>query len=212
MPVRSLRIATRKSLLALIQSSIVKKSLEKLYPDLSITIIPVITTGDQLLEQSLSNIGGKGLFIKEIEQALLENRADIAVHSMKDIPVQLTPDLEFTAFLSREDARDVFISNEYKQLSEMPSNSVVGTASLRREGMIKCLHPAVQIKLLRGNIDTRLAKLERQDYNAIILAAAGLHRLGLAAHIQAYFSLEESLPAVGQGIIGIQCRTQDKKY
>lgn len=206
-----LRIATRKSQLALCQAELVKQALLKHFPDLEISFVPLSTSGDQLLAEPLAAIGGKGLFIKEIEEALLDNRADIAVHSMKDMPVQITPHLEIPAYLEREDPRDVLVSLKYKHLSDIPSNNKIGTASLRRQNMVKYHYPHLITETLRGNVNTRLSKLDDGLYDAIILAAAGLKRLGLTDRIQSYFSITESLPAVGQGIIGVQCRENDDK-
>ncbi len=204
-----LRIATRKSQLALCQAELVKQALLSHFPDLIINLVPLSTSGDQLLAEPLAAIGGKGLFIKEIEEALLDNRADIAVHSMKDMPVQITPNLDIPAYLEREDPRDVLVSLKYKYLSDMPSNSKIGTASLRRQSMVKHFHPNLITETLRGNVVTRLSKLDAGQYDALILAAAGLKRLGLTDRIQSYFSITDSLPAVGQGIIGVQCREND---
>lgn len=206
---KPLRIATRKSQLALCQAELAKQALLKYFPDLDISFVPLSTSGDQLLAQPLAAIGGKGLFIKEIEEALLDNRADIAVHSMKDMPVQITPNLEMAAYLEREDPRDVLVSLKYKHLADIPAHSKVGTASLRRQNMVKYSYPHLITETLRGNVNTRLSKLDDGLYDAIILAAAGLKRLELTDRIQSYFSITESLPAIGQGIIGIQCREND---
>jgi hydroxymethylbilane synthase len=207
----NLRIATRQSPLALKQAELVKSALEKFHPHLKISLVPLTTQGDKLLDQHLASLGGKGLFIKELEHALLEEKADIAVHSMKDMPVQLTPDLEMSAFMERDDPRDVLVSIQYKKLIDIPLHHKIGTASLRRQGMIKYHRSDLITETLRGNVNTRLSKLDDGNYSGIILAAAGLHRLGFQNRIQHYFSPEESLPAVGQGIIGIQCRKNDKK-
>lgn len=205
-----LRITTRQSPLALKQADTVKRLLEKLYPKLRIELIPLTTQGDQMLNHSLSAVGGKGLFIKELEQALLEDRADIAVHSMKDMPVQITRGLQIAVYLEREDPRDALVSPHYQTLSELPANSKIGTASLRRQGMVRFHRPDLNTELLRGNVNTRLSKLDDGNYDAIILAVAGLNRLGYSHRIQHYFSPEESLPAISQGVMGIQCRSQDK--
>jgi hydroxymethylbilane synthase len=206
---KSLRIATRESQLALKQTDIVKNAILKHFPDCEITLVPLTTTGDQLLDRSLATVGGKGLFIKELEKALLDNRADIAVHSTKDIPAEIDSAFCLPAFLEREDPRDAFVSVKYNSLAELPKGSIVGTASPRRGSMLKRHRPDIEIKLLRGNMITRLKKLEDGEYHAIILAAAGLKRLDLESRIKHYFSLEESLPAVGQGIIAIECRQND---
>ncbi len=206
---KSLRIATRESQLALKQTDIVKNAILKHFPDCEIILVPLTTTGDQLLDRSLATVGGKGLFIKELEKALLDNRADIAVHSTKDIPAEIDPTFCLPAFLEREDPRDAFVSSKYKSLADLPSQAVVGTASPRRSSMLKRLRSDIEIKLLRGNMITRLKKLATGEYDAIILAAAGLKRLNLESQIKHYFSLDESLPAVGQGIIAIECRAND---
>lgn len=206
---KSLRIATRESQLALKQTDIVKEAILKHFPDCEIILVPLTTTGDQLLDRSLATVGGKGLFIKELEKALLDNRADIAVHSAKDIPAEIDPAFALPAFLERDDPRDAFASVKYDSLSALPPGSIVGTASPRRSSMIKRLRPDLEIKLLRGNVITRLKKLEAGDYDGIVLAAAGIKRLGLEDNIKQYFSLDESLPAVGQGIIAVECRQDD---
>jgi hydroxymethylbilane synthase len=206
---KSLRIATRESMLALKQTDIVKNAILKHFPDCEITLVPLTTLGDQLLDQSLATVGGKGLFIKELEKALLDNRADIAVHSTKDIPTEITENLHIAAFLEREDPRDAFVSVKYAHLSTLPAGAIVGTASPRRASMIKRFRPDIEIKLLRGNVITRLKKLESGEYDGIVLAAAGLKRLDLQDQVKHYFSLEESLPAVGQGVIAIECREND---
>jgi hydroxymethylbilane synthase len=207
---KSLHIATRKSPLALCQAALVKQALLKHFPALEIIFVLLTTTGDRILSQPLADIGGKGLFIKEIETALLTHQADIAVHSMKDMPVEITAGLEMAAYLEREDPRDVLVSLKYKKLADIPPGSKIGTASLRRQNMLRQFRQDWVIEVIRGNVDTRLSKLETQHYDAIILAAAGLHRLNLSHCIQQYFSIDESLPAIGQGIIGVQCREGDK--
>jgi hydroxymethylbilane synthase len=205
-----LRIATRESQLAIRQTELVKEALLRYQPQMTIELVSMVTSGDKLLEHPLATAGGKGMFVKELEIALLENRADIAVHSMKDMPVSCAEGLEIAVYLERDDPRDVFVSNHYNQVKELPKNAKVGTASLRRGAIIKHQRPDVNIELLRGNVNTRLKKLDEGNYDAIILAAAGLHRLGLDSRINYYFSPEESLPAIGQGIIGVECRTNDK--
>ncbi|WP_375056503.1 hydroxymethylbilane synthase [Zobellella sp. DQSA1] len=206
---RIIRIATRKSLLALWQAHYVKDRLEQLYPDVTVELVPMTTQGDVLLDTPLSKIGGKGLFIKELEQAMLDGRADIAVHSMKDVPVEFPAGLGLTVICEREDPRDAFVSNQYQSLDQLPAGAVVGTASLRRECQIRARRPDLQIKTLRGNVQTRLRKLDEGEYDAIILAAAGLKRLELEARIACLLSPDESLPANGQGAVGIECRLDD---
>ena len=199
-------IASRESLLAMWQAKHIKKRLGELYPQTEINILGMTTRGDQILDQSLSKIGGKGLFIKELEQALEDGRADIAVHSMKDMPMNVPEGFSLAAITEREDPRDAFVSNRYKNLNELPSGSVVGTSSLRRESQLHAQFPHLQVQPLRGNVQTRLRKLDEGQYAAIILAAAGLKRLELSDRITALLSPEQSLPAVGQGALGIECR------
>lgn len=206
---RTIRIATRKSLLALWQAHYVKERLEALHQDVTVELVPMTTKGDVLLDTPLSKIGGKGLFIKELEQAMLDGRADIAVHSMKDVPVEFPEGLGLTVICKREDPRDAFVSNHYKTLAELPAGAVVGTASLRRECQIRARYPELNIKTLRGNVQTRLRKLDDGEYDAIILAAAGLKRLELDERIAGLLSPEDSLPANGQGAVGIECRLDD---
>ncbi|MGO4999957.1 hydroxymethylbilane synthase [Oceanisphaera sp. W20_SRM_FM3] len=206
---RTIRIATRKSLLALWQAHFVKEQLELLHPHITVELVPMTTQGDVLLDTPLAKIGGKGLFIKELEQAMLEGRADIAVHSMKDVPVEFPEGLGLTVICEREDARDAFVSNNYTHLEQLPAGAVVGTASLRRECQIRARYPHLEIKVLRGNVQTRLRKLDDGEYDAIILAAAGLKRLELEERIAGLMSPEDSLPANGQGAVGIECRLDD---
>lgn len=206
---RIIRIATRKSLLALWQANHVKDRLEQLHPDVTVELVPMTTKGDVLLDTPLSKIGGKGLFIKELEQAMLDGRADIAVHSMKDVPVEFPEGLGLTVICEREDPRDAFVSNQYPGLEALPAGAVVGTASLRRECQIRARRPDLVVKTLRGNVQTRLRKLDESEYDAIILAAAGLKRLELEDRITGLLSPEESLPANGQGAVGIECRLDD---
>jgi hydroxymethylbilane synthase len=206
---RIIRIATRKSLLALWQANHVKDRLEQLHPDVTVELVPMTTKGDVLLDTPLSKIGGKGLFIKELEQAMLDGRADIAVHSMKDVPVEFPEGLGLTVICEREDPRDAFVSNQYPGLEALPAGAVVGTASLRRECQIRARRPDLVVKTLRGNVQTRLRKLDEGEYDAIILAAAGLKRLELEDRITGLLSPEESLPANGQGAVGIECRLDD---
>ena len=200
-----LRIATRRSRLALWQAEHVKARLEALHPGLRIELLALSTRGDELLEVSLAKAGGKGLFVKELETAMAEGRADIAVHSMKDVPAELPPGFVLAAILARDDPRDAFVSLMHASLAALPAGAVLGTSSLRRQAQIAARHPALEIRPLRGNVETRIAKLERGEYAAIVLAAAGLKRLGLAARIRSTLSIEESLPAAGQAALGIEC-------
>ena len=202
---RTLRIATRRSRLALWQAEHVKAWLERLHPGLRVELVPMSTRGDELLDATLAKAGGKGLFVKELEHALAEGRADLAVHSMKDVPVELPPGFVLAAITEREDPRDALVSAGYASLAELPAGAVVGTSSLRRQAQIAERHPGLEIRPLRGNLDTRLAKLDRGEYAAIVLAAAGLKRLGLAARIRCLLTTEESLPAAGQAALGIEC-------
>jgi len=201
-------IASRESALALWQAEFIKRWLIELYPQSEISILGMTTRGDQILNISLSKIGGKGLFIKELEQAMAEGRADIAVHSMKDLPMNMPPGFALAAIAEREDPRDAFVSNHYKSLDALPAGSVVGTSSLRRESQLRAHFPYLQVQPLRGNVQTRLRKLDEGQYAAIILAAAGLKRLGLADRITTVLSPELSLPAVGQGALGIECLSE----
>lgn len=205
-----LKIATRQSPLALWQADFVKSELEKYYPHLQIELVPIITKGDVILDSPLAKIGGKGLFVKELEQALLEERADIAVHSMKDIPMELPNGLTLAVICKREDPRDAFVSNKYQNLISLPLGAIVGTSSLRRQCQLKALRPDLTILSLRGNVGTRLNKLDNGNYDAIILAAAGLIRLQLTERISSFIEPEQLLPAVGQGAIGIECRMNDE--
>jgi hydroxymethylbilane synthase len=207
MSARRLVIATRRSRLALWQAEHVKARLEALHNGLAVELLPLSTRGDELLDQRLDTVGGKGLFIKELETAMLEGRADLAVHSMKDVPADLPPGFEIAAILGREDPRDAFVSNQVRRLAELKKNSVLGTSSLRRAAQIRERQPDIELKLLRGNVETRLAKLDRGEYDAIVLAVAGLVRLGLAARIGERLEPEASLPAPGQGALGIECMT-----
>lgn len=206
-----LRIATRKSPLALQQANHVGDQLKKLWPDLEVELVPMTTQGDQLLDKKLLHFGGKGLFVKELEHALLENRADIAVHSMKDVPANLPEGLELFTICKRDNPFDAFISLKFKNLDEMPAGNVIGTASLRRQAQILAYRPDLKVETLRGNIHTRLNKLQQHEYDAIILACAGLERMGMTNRIQQTISSTMMLPACGQGAIGIECRSQDEK-
>lgn len=198
-----LRIATRQSPLALWQANFVKDALEQRFPELSVELVTMVTKGDIILDTPLAKIGGKGLFVKELELALLENRADLAVHSMKDVPMTFPEGLGLAVICEREDPRDAFVSNHYANLDELPVGAVVGTSSLRRQCQLKATYPHLDVKSLRGNVGTRLSKLDNGEYDAIILASAGLIRLGLAERIRSFISTEQSLPAAGQGAVGI---------
>lgn len=205
MSARRLVIATRRSRLALWQAEHVKARLEGLHKDLAVELLPLSTRGDELLDQRLDTVGGKGLFIKELETALADGRAELAVHSMKDVPADLPPGFEIAAILSREDPRDAFVSNKVRKLADLTKNAVLGTSSLRRAAQVKERRPDIELKLLRGNVETRLAKLDRGEYDAIVLAVAGLVRLGLTARIGERLEPDTSLPAPGQGAMGIEC-------
>jgi hydroxymethylbilane synthase len=198
-------IATRRSRLALWQAEHVQARLEALAPGLRVELLALSTRGDELLEVSLAKAGGKGLFVKELEAALAEGRADLAVHSMKDVPVELPGGFALAAITAREDPRDAFVSVRYPSLAALPAGAAVGTSSLRRQAQIAERYPALEVRPLRGNLDTRLAKLDRGDYQGIVLAAAGLRRLGLEARIRSYLPVEESLPAPGQAALGVEC-------
>lgn len=206
---RTVRIATRKSALALWQANTVKACLEQAHPGLQVSLVPMVSRGDKLLDSPLAKIGGKGLFVKELETALLEGEADIAVHSMKDVPMDFPEGLGLYCICEREDPRDAFVSNTFANLAALPKGSVVGTSSLRRQAQLLARRPDLQIRFLRGNVNTRLAKLDAGEYDAIILAAAGLIRLGFEDRIRDNLTTQDSLPAGGQGAIGIECRTAD---
>lgn len=206
---KTLKIATRQSPLALWQANFVKDRLEQLHSHLTVELVPMVTKGDVILDSPLAKIGGKGLFVKELEHALLEKRADIAVHSMKDVPMSFPEGLGLYVICKREDPRDAFVSNTYCTLSDLPQGAIVGTSSLRRQCQLKQLRPDLDIHSLRGNVGTRLSKLDAGEYDAIILASAGLIRLGLAKRISSFIETEQSLPAAGQGAVGIECRTDD---
>ena len=204
-----IRIATRQSPLALWQAEYVADLLKQQFPDLDTELVKMVTRGDKILDAPLAKVGGKGLFVKELEQGMLEGNADIAVHSMKDVPVEFPEGLHLAAILQREDPTDAFVSNRYASLSELPENARIGTSSLRRQCQIKARFPNAEILSLRGNVNTRLAKLDAGDYDAIILASAGLKRLGMAERITECLPTAVSLPAIGQGAIGIECRSDD---
>lgn len=205
------RIATRKSPLAMWQAYFVKAELERHHPSIEVELVPMSTKGDKILDTPLAKIGGKGLFIKELEVAMLEDRADIAVHSMKDVPMEFPEGLGLHCICQREDPRDAFVSNQYQSLADLPQGAVVGTSSLRRQCQLKAQRPDIKIKDLRGNVNTRLAKLDAGEYDAIILASAGLLRLEMQQRIKAYIEPEQILPAGGQGAVGIECRSNDQQ-
>ncbi|QFI56562.1 hydroxymethylbilane synthase [Aeromonas simiae] len=211
MAARTLRIATRKSPLAMWQANYVKARLEAIHPDLRVELVPMSTQGDKILDTPLAKVGGKGLFVKELETAMLEGRADIAVHSMKDVPVDFPEGLGLHIICEREDPRDAFVSNHFSTLDALPHGAVVGTSSLRRQCQLRAARPDLVIRDLRGNVNTRLAKLDAGEYDAIILAAAGLKRLEMAYRITAFIEPEQSLPANGQGAVGIECRLDDEE-
>lgn len=197
-------IASRESRLAMWQAENVRDRLRVLYPSCDVQILGMTTRGDQILDRALSKVGGKGLFVKELEVAMEEGRADLAVHSLKDVPMELPEGFSLAAILQREDPRDAFVSNQYGSLAELPAGAIVGTSSLRRQALISARFPHLIIKPLRGNLDTRLRKLDDGEYAAIILAAAGLKRLGLPERIKAFLEPTESLPAAGQGAMAIE--------
>ncbi|OZI44536.1 hydroxymethylbilane synthase [Bordetella genomosp. 5] len=199
-------IATRASRLALWQAEHVRDRLRTLYPACEVELLTLTTRGDQILDRTLSKVGGKGLFVKELETALLDGRADLAVHSLKDVPVDLHAPFALSTVLERADPRDAFVSNDYPDLASLPAGAVVGTSSLRRESQIRAQFPHLVVKPLRGNLDTRLGKLDNGDYAAIVLAAAGLERLGLLSRIRGRLDPIDSLPAAGQGALGIEIR------
>lgn len=207
---KPLRIATRESPLALWQAEHVKARLEAAHPGLAVSLVPMTTTGDQLLAGPLSQSGGKGLFVKELEAALLDGRADLAVHSMKDVPAHQPEGLALCAYLEGEDPRDAFVSNHHATLMALPQGARLGTASLRRQVQARRLRPDLQIEVLRGNVGTRLRKLDEGRHDAILLACAGLMRLGLAERIRERLDPETFVPAIGQGIVGIECRAEDR--
>lgn len=209
MPDQLLRIATRESPLALWQAHYVKSRLEAAHPGLQVELLPMTTRGDQILNSPLAMIGGKGLFIKELEVALLDGRADIAVHSMKDVPMEFPEGLGLAAICEREDCRDAFVSNDFASLDELPAGAVVGSSSLRRQCQLRARRPDLVLRDLRGNVNTRLRKLDEGEYQAIILASAGLIRLDMAGRIRQFLPVEVSLPAGGQGAVGIECRNAD---
>ncbi|POP42725.1 hydroxymethylbilane synthase [Superficieibacter electus] len=206
-----LRIATRQSPLALWQAHYVKNRLMACHPGLNVELVPMVTKGDVILDTPLAKVGGKGLFVKELELALLDHRADIAVHSMKDVPVEFPLGLGLVTICERDDPRDAFVSNHHASLDALPVGGVVGTSSLRRQCQIAALRPDLIIRSLRGNVGTRLSKLDNGEYDAIILAVAGLKRLDLESRVRMALPPEMSLPAVGQGAVGIECRMDDDR-
>jgi hydroxymethylbilane synthase len=210
-PSHTLRIATRQSRLALWQAEHVAAKLRAAHPDLAVVLVPMITQGDRVLDRPLAEVGGKGLFIKELELAMQEHRADIAVHSMKDVPSDLPSGMTLASMLTRADPRDAFVSLRYDSFASLPQGARLGTSSPRRQCQLKYARPDLELTTMRGNVDTRLRKLQDGQCDAIILAAAGLHRLGLESRITQYFDYEQSVPAIGQGIIGIECRSDDRR-
>jgi hydroxymethylbilane synthase len=206
---RELTIATRESPLALWQAEYVRDALQSAHPGLSVSLLGMTSRGDKLLDLPLAKVGGKGLFVKELETALLDGSADIAVHSMKDVPMAFPEGLSLGVICEREDPRDAFVSNCFRALEELPAGSVVGTSSLRRECQLRARRPDLEVRFLRGNVNTRLRKLDEGEYDAIILASAGLIRLGFADRIAQSMTVEDSLPAGGQGAVGIELRADD---
>lgn len=205
----TITIATRESPLALWQANWVKSRLEKLHPHLVVKLLGLTTTADALLDIPLADVGGKGLFVKELEEALLQGHADIAVHSMKDVPMEFPEGLYLPVMCERENPHDVLVTNENKNLKTLPKDALIGTSSFRRQSQLKALRPDLNVAPLRGNVQTRLSKLDEGKYTAIILAAAGLIRLDLQSRIRSFLSFDESLPAAGQGVLGIECREND---
>ncbi|MET0004497.1 MAG: hydroxymethylbilane synthase [Candidatus Thiodiazotropha sp.] len=208
---QTITIATRKSPLAMWQAEHVAAELKRVHPDIRVELMGMTTQGDKILDTPLAKIGGKGLFIKELEQGLISGEADIAVHSMKDVPVELPSGLHLPVIMQREDPRDAFVSNRYQSIDQLPQRACVGTSSLRRQCQLAEVRPDLVIKSLRGNVNTRLRKLDDGEYDAIILAAAGLKRLGFEDRITALIGPEQSLPAIGQGAVGIECRVDDPR-
>ncbi|MBT3012615.1 MAG: hydroxymethylbilane synthase [Candidatus Thiodiazotropha sp. (ex Lucina aurantia)] len=208
---QTITIATRKSPLAMWQAEHVAAELKRVHPDIRVELMGMTTQGDKILDTPLAKIGGKGLFIKELEQGLISGEADIAVHSMKDVPVELPSGLHLPVIMQREDPRDAFVSNRYQSIDQLPQRACVGTSSLRRQCQLAEVRPDLVIKSLRGNVNTRLRKLDDGEYDAIILAAAGLKRLGFEDRITALIGPEQSLPAIGQGAVGIECRADDPR-
>jgi len=208
---KEIRIGTRASALALWQAEWVKAELEKNYPDMSVSLTKIKTTGDKILDVPLAQVGGKGLFVKEIEEAMLANEIDIAVHSMKDVPTMFPDGLHLACITKREDARDALLTRNNTKFKDLPQGATIGTSSLRRQAQLMSIRPDFKIQQLRGNVDTRLRKLKEGEFDAIILAAAGVKRLGLAANVSEYIDPQISLPAIGQGALGIECRVDDRE-
>jgi hydroxymethylbilane synthase len=206
-----LRIATRRSKLALWQAEHVMALLRQAHPALPVELVPMSTQGDRVLDRALAEVGGKGLFVKELELAMQDGRADVAVHSMKDVPSELPPGFAIVAVLPRANPLDAFISRRYARFAELPQGARVGTSSPRRQSQLKHARPDLRLELLRGNVDTRLRRLDEGELDAILLACAGLERLGIAHHVTEQLGLDVSLPAVGQGVIGIECRADDER-
>jgi len=207
----TIRVASRKSALALTQTNWVIDSLQQLHPSLTFEVVPIVTRGDRIVDVTLSKVGGKGLFVSEIEESLLNGEADFAVHSLKDVPATLAEGLILGAMPRREDPRDALIAKTAKRFVDLPQGARIGTSSLRRMAQLKRVRPDIDVQPLRGNIDTRLKKLETENLDAIILAAAGLHRMGWKKQISEYLDVDISLPAIGQGILGIECRADDSR-
>ena len=207
---QTVRIATRKSPLALWQAEFVKAELKKFHKGINVELVPMTTRGDKILDTPLAKIGGKGLFVKELELAMLEDRADIAVHSMKDVPMEFPKGLGLSVICEREDPRDAFVSNQFKNIADLPQGASVGTCSLRRQCQLQEKRPDIKILELRGNVQTRLSKLDAGNYDGIILATAGLERLKMRSRISQRIEADWMLPAGGQGAVGIECRTEDK--
>ena len=208
---KPIRIATRKSPLALWQAEEVARQLKRLYPDIQIELVKMKTRGDKFLDAPLAKVGGKGLFVKELEQGMLDGDADIAVHSMKDVPMEFPPGLHLPVIMEREDPRDAFVSNHFANLDKLPADARIGTSSLRRQLQVKAAMPGARLLDLRGNVNSRLQKLDNGEFDAIILASAGLMRLGFEARIRSRIEPEQSLPAIGQGAVGIECREEDDR-
>ena len=211
MPRETLRIATRRSNLALWQAEHIKSELEGHHPDLNVELVGIKTRGDKILDVPLARVGGKALFVKELEEAMLDGRADIAVHSMKDVPMTFPEGLDLVAICERGAPTDAFVSNHYGSVDELPRGAVVGTSSLRRQAQLSAYRPDFEIRTLRGNVNTRLSKLDEGQYDAIVLATSGLQRLGFEQRIRYPIPPEVSLPAVGQGALGIECRNNDRE-
>lgn len=208
---KTIKIGTRASLLAMAQSTNIKNRIEAQYPDVTVELVKIVTKGDKILDVPLAKVGGKGLFVKELEDAMLQNEVDLAVHSMKDVPAELPEGLHLGIITKREDPRDAFVSNKYKTLADLPEGAKVGTSSLRRKSQLGLIRKDLVIEDLRGNVGTRLRKLDEGQYDAIILAAAGLNRLELSDRIASYFDPADMLPAVGQGAVGIELRKADSE-